>query len=434
METGPESTPQRAWQQPSPLSESAGGGYTAGPTGRPAPRPIPDGFGSDAGAPTGPLTAEGVGVEDNGADVSTHVANAGGSSPSGIRPWWAEPSGEEPANPPAASEAATATTGAPIAEGDTRFPVQLTAPTSKRGRRSRGDKRGQRHRHTRQGRVAAVAVALAAVVALVIGMVELSGGSGTATPATSGGIVLASAQTTLAAKTADLHITMAVQGAGAQITATGNGAVDFANDTSQATITYAGASPMSGIQMQEVFAGGNVFLSMPEISQLVPGKSWIVAPVTASNSISPGSTNPAAMFKMLTSEGLQVTPLGPSTIGGDAVQGYHVAISPAVLMKGVDQADLPPSVAQEVKSLFGTAGVQMSVYVGDETHLLRQITFSMHLSAASASVSVQATEDISNYGAPVSISAPPADQVLSLQQFEQAALADPGVAAQSGTA
>ena len=76
--------------------------------------------------------------------------------------------------------------------------------------------------------------------------------------------------------------------------------------------------------------------------------------------------------------------------------------------------------------MFGSAGIQMSVYVGDATHLLRRITFSMHLSIRSAVVSAQATEDISNYGAPVSISAPPADQVVSLQQFEQAALADPG--------
>ena len=65
---------------------------------------------------------------------------------------------------------------------------------------------------------------------------------------------------------------------------------------------------------------------------------------------------------MLTERGDDVTPLGPSTIDGEAVHGYHVAISPAELMKGVDRADLPASVGQEVKSMFGTAGIQMSVY------------------------------------------------------------------------
>ncbi len=426
METGPESTPERARQQPEAQPESGGRGYTPAPAGQAAgPRPVPDGFGFDeAAAWTGTSMAGAVGAGSGGGAMVDGPPAIDGDAETkagpAIMPWWAEPSGDDSAGGRPRAESAGATGRF---EGDTLFPVQHGRRRPKVGRRAKS------HRHSR---LTAVAVTLAAVVALVVGLVEVIG-SGSALPTGSSGIVLASAQTTLAAKTADLHMTIAVQGPGDQITATGNGAVDFADDTSQATITYADPSQVGGLQMHEVFAGGNVFLSMPEISQLVPGKSWVAAPVTASNSLSPGSTNPAAMFTMLTSEGFDVTPLGPSTIDGDAVQGYHVAITPAELMKGVDRADLPPSVGQEVKSVFGTAGVQMSVYVGDATHLLRRITFSMHLSAASASVSVQATEDISNYGAPVSISAPPADQVASLQQFEQAALSDPGAAGQTGT-
>jgi hypothetical protein len=285
---------------------------------------------------------------------------------------------------------------------------------------------GGRHGLGRPAHLAGVGVALVAVIALVVGMVGmvgLGGGSGTPQPVTSSGIVLTSAQTTLATKTADLHMTMAIQVPGAgQITASGYGAVDFANDAAQATITYAGSPQLAATQIQEVFTGQNLYLSIPEISQLVAGKSWISTPVAAANSITPGSSNPAAMFQVLTSEGDKVTPLGPSLIGGEAVHGFHVAIGLADLLKRAE-ADVPASVVQEVKSMFGRAGIQMSVYVGDDTHLVRRITFSMHLSIRSTVVSAQATEDISNYGAPVSISAPPADQVISLPQFEQAALA-----------
>ena len=436
MEAGPESSPQPSSESRPQQSESGGAGYSAEPTDHPGgPRPVPDGFGSDGttgwtepfmGGAVG-VQATGVGVQATGDGAMAGEAGAmeGGAPASAIRPWWADPSGEESADqprPPGTGFTASTQT----LEGDTLFPVR------RRGHTRRTSRVGRRGRSGRRGRLAA-AVTLAAVVALVVGLVELDGGSGTALPATSGGIVLTSARTTLATKTADFHMTIGIQTAGDQITATGDGAVDFANNTSQATFTYAGASQLDGVQLQEVFAGGNVFLSMPEISQLVPGKSWISAPVAASNSISPGSTNPTAIFKMLTSEGSNVTPLGPSTIGGEAVQGYHVAISSADLMEGVDRADLPPSAGQEVKSLFGNAGVQMSVYVGDDTHLLRRVTFSMHVSVASTSVSAQATEDISNYGAPVSISAPPSDQVVSLQQFDQAALSDPGAAGQPAT-
>ena len=68
----------------------------------------------------------------------------------------------------------------------------------------------------------------------------------------------------------------------------------------------------------------------------------------------------------------------------------------------------------------------MSVFIGDDDHMLRRITFSMHLSVRSISLSAQATEDISNYGTPVSITTPPADQVVSLPQFLQAAAGQSG--------
>ena len=156
-----------------------------------------------------------------------------------------------------------------------------------------------------------MAVALIAVIALVVGAIGLGGGTGSPgpQPATSSGIVLTSAQTTLAAKTADLHMTMAIQVPGAaQITATADGAVDFADNAAQATITYAGSPQLGATQMQEVFAGQNLYVSMPEISQLVAGKSWVSTPVSAANSITPGSSNPAAMFEMLAGQGAERDP------------------------------------------------------------------------------------------------------------------------------
>jgi hypothetical protein len=309
---------------------------------------------------------------------------------------------------------ATFVTGAPTTPVDAPFVLGPEAGASKPKRR---------------GLLVGAGITLAAVIALVAGLVGTSGSSRTTT--SSGNAVLTSAQTTLAAKTADLHMNIAMQIPGAgPITATGDGTIDFANNASQIAVRYTGRSQLDGMQLTEVFVGQSLYLSMPQISQLVPGKSWLSEPVSASGSITPGSSNPAAMFQMLTNEGNTVTALGPSTIDGESVQGFRVVINPATLDNGLAHADLPPSVVQQVKSMFGAAGIQMSVFVGNDTHLLRRITFSMHLTVQSTSVSAQATEDISDYGTPVSISAPPASQVVSMQQFEQTAGAAAGAVEQ----
>jgi len=301
-------------------------------------------------------------------------------------------------------------------------------------------RRGGRTSRPRRRGLLAVALSLAAVIALVVGLVGTTGNPGTpassATSATggSGAVVLTSARSTLAAKTADLHLSMVMRVPGAgQVTGTGDGVVDFGTDSGQVTFRYTGLPQESGSQLMEVFVGPTLYLSTPGISQVVPGKSWISEPVSSSSSMTPGSSNPAAMFQLLTKQGDTVTALGPSTIDGEPVHGYHVSINEATIERELADSDLPSSVVQQAESMFGSAGIEMSVFVGDDTHLLRRITFSMHLTIRSISLSADATEDISNYGTAVSITTPPADQVVPLPQFLHAAASQSGVSGPAGS-
>lgn len=280
--------------------------------------------------------------------------------------------------------------------------------------------------------VVGAGITLAAVVAAVIGLVATSG---TSPNPPSGNAVLTSAETTMGTKTADLHMSLVMQVPGAgSVTATGSGAVDFADDAGQMTVRYAGVSQVGGMQLTEVFVGQTLYLSMPQVSQVIAGKSWVSEPLSASSSLTPGSTNPAAMLQMLTDEGNTVTPLGPSTVDGEAVHGFHVVINPTAFDQALSHSGLSPSAVQQATSMFGTGGVQLSVFIADDTHLVSRMTFSIHLTVQSVAVSAQATEDISDYGAAVSVTAPPADQVVSLQQFEQSAAAGAGaVPSGSGT-
>ena len=307
----------------------------------------------------------------------------------------------------------------PTLEGDTLFSVR------------RG---GKRPRTRRRAVLAGAGVSLAAALALIVALVGTGNPGTPASSATgsSGTVVLTSARSTLAAKTADLHLSMVMRVPGAgQVTGTGDGVVDFGTNSGQVAVQYTGLPGESGMQLMEVYVGQTLYLSTPGISEVVPGKSWISEPVSSSNSMTPGSSNPTAMFQILTDEGDTVTALGPSTIDGQAVHGYHVSIDPATIERELAHSDVPTSVVQQAESMFGGAGIEMSVFVGDDTHLLRRITFSMHLTVRSVSLSAQATEDISNYGTPVSITTPPEDQVVSLPQFVQAAASQSGETGQA---
>jgi hypothetical protein len=272
-----------------------------------------------------------------------------------------------------------------------------------------------------------------AVLALVIGVGEASSSPSPATP--SADVVFTSAQTSLGNKTADVHLSVAVQVPGAgQITAAGDGSVDFANNAGQVTIKYAGLPTLSGMTLTELFAGGNFYLSMPGLSELVPGSSWVSAPMSQSGSVTPGSSDPASMLKLLADRGATVTPIGPSMVDGDAVNGFRVVIGAGELQKAVDHEQLPASIANEAKSMFGQSSIQMSVYISDSTNLITQTVTSMSLNALGTAITAVATEDFSNYGVPVTVVPPPPSQVVSLQQFEQAAASAGSAAVGSSSA
>ena len=95
--------------------------------------------------------------------------------------------------------------GAPKLEGDTLFAVSRSGRTS---------------RPKRRNRLVGAGVSLAAVIALVVGLVGAAGTPGTSgtsansATASSDNMVLTSARSTLAAKTADLHLSMVIQAPG----------------------------------------------------------------------------------------------------------------------------------------------------------------------------------------------------------------------------
>ncbi len=283
-------------------------------------------------------------------------------------------------------------------------------------------------------RMAALATTAVVVAGVTVGVVAGSGsGSGSATrSSTPSAIVLLSAKTALADRTADLGLSMTIHtSTGASISATGSGTIDFTADAGQMNLNYAGASQMSGEQLSELFVGRSFYLSVPGISTIAPGKSWVSETLAGASSMTPGSSNPASMLQLLAHEGASVRPDGSTTIGGTAVRAYDVEITPAIISRRLASAGLPSSVLQDVKTMFGSSGVHLEVYVSDATKQIRRITTSLAMSVGGISITGAVNEDLTNYGVPVSINAPPTSQVISLRQFEAAAVSQ---GSQSSTA
>ena len=285
--------------------------------------------------------------------------------------------------------------------------------------------------------VAAVGVLILAAVGIIVGTTSTSHTSApsTSAPAVSGSpnkVVLTAIDTALGAKTADLQMTVeiTIPGAG-QETASGQGVMDFTNNAAQFDMTYHGLKAVDGMAMSMRYVGGDAYVSIPMMGTLLPGKSWISVSAGGS-SLAPGSSNPASLLQLLQSEGDQVTPLGPSAVDGAPVHGYHVVIPEAAIQQRLSKADLPAGVAQAAQGMFGTGGIAMDVFINDANGLLRRVQADLTMSISGHSVTGKVVEDTSNYGVPVTVTAPPADQVASLQQFEQAAAGVSGTSSASG--
>ena len=216
-------------------------------------------------------------------------------------------------------------------------------------------------------------------------------------------------------------MTITGQTDGVTLNASGTGIVDFTNNAMKLDVS----TTASGQQIQEklIYLESTVYESTPDLSQLFPGKSWVSINLSAIEKAEGASGagsldsegNPVAMLRLLAAQGNTVTPLGPSTIDGIPVQGYSVSINQNTLHQ--DLAKLPSWMGQLIANA-DIGQISYDIYI-DGQNLLRRATISMHMSFDSVSLSMSETLDLSHYGVPFTVTAPPPGQVVTLQQLLQ---------------
>jgi hypothetical protein len=222
-----------------------------------------------------------------------------------------------------------------------------------------------------------------------------------------------------------MELTLHGTAAGQSFDATGNGV--FADDQGSMQMTMSGLGDMTIDYLTE---NGDpvVYMKMPALSSRLPGgKPWIRLDlqqlgksigVDMSGAASGATQNPAEALKLLEQNGT-FTKVGTDTIGGVSTTHYHGTID---LKKAVQAS----SVSDQVKHLVESGAPNdfpIDVWI-DDSGYLRQIEESFGAKGASTDM----TLDLSDYGAHVNVTAPPADQV-----FDATSLASQGLGSLGGT-
>jgi hypothetical protein len=284
------------------------------------------------------------------------------------------------------------------------------------------------------GRKASVAAALA--VAVLAAVTAGCGGG-----ATSGALqldpVAAAATKTQDAGAARIRFAIGVsspQLSGRTIRMRGSGAIDGKsaemsfNLGSMAGLLGPSLAKLENASIREVALEQNgdyvIYMRLGFLaSQLPGGKQWIKldlsklgksAGLDLGKLMSGSQFQPSDLLSMLKAEGAKVQKVGPATIDGAATTHYKVRVdlAKALQAKGLT-SPLLSGLAAKLKA------VSENVWVGKDG-LVRRVRFAENLPQAAARVGM--TMDLYDYGAHVTIAAPPSSAVFDATLFAQQGL------------
>jgi hypothetical protein len=261
------------------------------------------------------------------------------------------------------------------------------------------------------------------LAATVVALAGCGGGGGTASfdP-------VASAATTAKAKTAKLLFATSVNGDGQTLHMNGLGTADFSKQQASMTLNVgdllrgSGLPASPGEQWTIVTQGLTMYMHAPTLAEQLPAqKDWLKVDVEAlakSRNVDLGQfrqltqNDPTQMLAYLRATSGKVEKVGTETVRGVETTHYRAKVdldkvaaqAPASLRKTYRAS------IQSLKQSLGSRTVPVDVWV-DGDNLVRRLA--EHL-AVKGSGKVDFSVDFYDFGAPVSISPPPASDTLDL--------------------
>jgi hypothetical protein len=269
--------------------------------------------------------------------------------------------------------------------------------------------------------IGAVALVAAIVAVLLVGL-------GSTKPADA---VVAAAAKSENAGGAKLSMSVSVSDPAAQKSASVTASGVFDESNADLNIDLSGLGGSSGLSLPAALGSLEVrylqengdpvvYANVPFLGAMLPGgKSWVrvdleqagkAAGFDVNQFLNQSSQNPGQILDMLRATG-SVREVGSDTVDGVTATHYTATID-------LDKA--AGLVGQDAKSLVdrliaagAPASVPLDVWIGNDDGLVRKLTVDEQLKQAT----VDLTLEISDYGTPVSVSAPPSDQVLDLNDL-----------------
>jgi len=175
---------------------------------------------------------------------------------------------------------------------------------------------------------------------------------------------------------------------------------------------------LSGMDISEVLIGDTLYVKIPALSAELGGKTWAKLSLSSMGSLgstfqamidSAKNTDPTSQLQPLLASG-DVHKVGTETVDGVQTTHYAGTVDPATAFDSSQAAkNLTSAQITQLKSMLKDSGVTtetIDVWVASDGLPVRE-----QVSATSSVGATKVDMHMSGWGAPVSITAPPADQV-----------------------
>lgn len=213
--------------------------------------------------------------------------------------------------------------------------------------------------------------------------------------------------------------TASMQVLGQQLSFSGNGQSDTTNGRMQMTMDFSGLPAQvtqNGSTAEFVLADKVMYLKMPFLSGMLPGgKQWMKVDLAAaakkagtSSLGSFGQVDPQQWLQQLLAS-TDTKKVGTDTVQGEQMTHYRTTIDPAKALSKVPAAQR--AALQKAMKQIGMSSVPVDVWV-DGKGLLRRESLSLDYGQGLGNATMKLTFDMHDFGEPVNVEVPPADQVF----------------------
>jgi len=283
----------------------------------------------------------------------------------------------------------------------------VTAPTTFSPRKS-------------QGRRRSIPFALLGIMTIGTGLAAFFAVQESTTPSEK----VASALTnSLRFKTAATTTSIEVKEPAGSTTLVSEGVINFDTTASRQVLRIgSGSASISEVIVSDgskiyVHLGGGI------IAKVAAGKSWvsIASGQSAATSVTGGggASNDAAILRVLSATGNDVSDLGPSRVSGQVVHLYSVHLTRSQITRDIAREHLPQIVRQSI-ALVHIPAITYTLAINGANQLTR-MTATLRLHADGQQIVESIAEGYSHYGTAVTVTAPPAREVIPFQTYLQIA-------------